>query len=169
MLPLGFTVILCIIFSKVKLNSKAESESHCLSPLVVSKLSDIVPPILNFVHSFPQCHFYQVNNFCWYVKLSYYYMHLLVTYTVWRLFKFYKQLMNFYVKSVRFYIHISSHPVSLQYMFLGTVLYLYIFYISDSAEIFLYSFNSVVYCPVSIRDIQHLFVSQLASLDFKIL
>jgi len=41
----GFTVVLCMIFSKAKLNSKVEHESPYLNPLVVLKLSDSVPPI----------------------------------------------------------------------------------------------------------------------------
>ena len=45
MLPLGFTVVLCTIFSKAKLNSKVEHELPYLNPLIVLKLSDSVLPI----------------------------------------------------------------------------------------------------------------------------
>jgi hypothetical protein len=42
---MGFTFVMCMIFSKAKLNSKVEHESPYLNPLVVLKLYDSVPPI----------------------------------------------------------------------------------------------------------------------------
>jgi hypothetical protein len=45
MLPLGFTVILHMIFSQVKYNSNVESESQYLSPQTELKPPDRVPPI----------------------------------------------------------------------------------------------------------------------------
>ena len=121
-----FTVTLDLIFSKVQFNSKTESESPCLSPLVVSKLSASVPPIalpqstssiktvcqcptnLHFVHCFPQYQFKQVNNFCWYTNLSHYYTQLLAIYTAVSFFKIYIQLMHLYLNSYVFSIVLCS-------------------------------------------------------------
>jgi hypothetical protein len=59
-------------FLQVKVRRKVESESSCLSPLVNSKVSSVSCQSEELVLSFPECHFYQVNNFCWCVELCHY-------------------------------------------------------------------------------------------------